>query len=193
MRLTTPVLALALLMFAFPASSQDYRIGDRLKPSATAARTAYQEITWDDLIPKDWDAMAALKGINVARLRDGDPKAQEALDKLRAAWDAAPVVSTLENKRIRLAGFIVPLERKGDLVSELLLVPSFGACIHSPPPPANQIIHAKSAKPLTGVKIMTPLWTYGTLAVQRGETQWGVAGYRLTVDKIAPYTEPARK
>ena len=187
MRLTTTVLALALLIFAFPASSQDYRIGDRLKPSATAARTAYQEITWDDLIPKDWDAMAALKGINVARLRDGDPKAQEALDKLRAAWDAAPVVSTLENKRIRLAGFIVPLERKGDLVSELLLVPSFGACIHSPPPPANQTVHVILNKPVAGLQTLDTFWINGTLKTARGESGFGVFGYRLQGESMERY------
>ena len=52
-----------------------YQVGDRLAGPAAAAQGAFREITWDDLIPKDWDAMAALKGINVARLRDGDPKA----------------------------------------------------------------------------------------------------------------------
>ena len=175
------------MIFALPASSQDYRIGDRLKPSATSARTAYQEITWDDLIPKDWDAMAALKGINVARLRDGDPKAQEALDKLRAAWDAAPVVSTLENKRIRLAGFIVPLERKGDLVSELLLVPSFGACIHSPPPPANQTVHVVLKKPVAGLQTMDTFWINGTLKTARGESGFGVFGYRLQGESMERY------
>ena len=187
MRLTTPVLALALLTFALPASSQDYRIGDRLKPSASPARTAYQEITWDDLIPKDWDAMAALKGINVARLRDGDPKAQEALEKLRAAWDAAPVVSHLENKRVRLAGFVVPLERKGELVSELLLVPSFGACIHSPPPPANQTVHVILNKPVANVQTMDTFWINGTLKTARGESGFGVFGYRLQGDSLDRY------
>ena len=187
MRLSIPVLALALLIFALPASSQDYRIGDRLKPSATTARTTYQEVTWDDLIPKDWDAMAALKGINVARLRDGDPKAQEALEKLRAAWDAAPVVSTLENKRIRLAGFIVPLERKGDLVSELLLGPSFGACIHSPPPPANQTVHVILNKPVAGLQTMDTFWINGTLKTARGESGFGVFGYRLQGESMERY------
>ena len=187
MPLFAPLLALLLSLSSLPASSQDYRIGDRLKPSATTARTTYQEITWDDLIPKDWDAMAALKGINVARLRDGDPKAQEALDKLRAAWDAAPVVSTLENKRIRLAGFIVPLERKGDLVSELLLVPSFGACIHSPPPPANQTVHVVLNKPVAGLQTMDTFWINGTLKTARGESGFGVFGYRLQGESMERY------
>ena len=188
MRLSTPVLALALLIFALPASTQDYRIGDRLKPSAPTARTTYQEITWDDLIPKDWDPMAALKGVNVARLRDGDPKAQEALDKLRAAWDAAPVVSDLENKRIRLAGFVIPLERKGDLVSELLLVPYFGACIHTPPPPANQAVHVILDKPAANIQTMNTFWINGTLKSVRGDSGMGVFGYRLNAERLEPFT-----
>ena len=187
MPLFAPFIALLLSLSSLSVSSQDYRVGDRLKPSATAARTAYQEITWDDLIPKDWDAMAALKGINVARLRDGDPKAQEALDKLRAAWDAAPVVTTLENKRIRLAGFIVPLERKGDLVSELLLLPSFGACIHSPPPPANQTVHVILNKPVAGLQTMDTFWINGTLKTARGESGFGVFGYRLQGESMERY------
>jgi hypothetical protein len=40
---------------------------------------------------------------------------------------------------------------------------------------------------------MMPVWAFGTLTVQRGDTTWGVAGYRLAVDKIAPYTEPKRR
>lgn len=182
-----PFFVLLLSLSSLPAISQDYRVGDRLKPSASPARTAYQEITWDDLIPKDWDAMAALKGINVARLRDGDPKAQEALEKLRAAWDAAPVVSHLENKRIRLAGFVVPLERQGDLVSELLLVPSFGACIHSPPPPANQTVYVILNKPAAGLQTMDAFWINGTLRTARGESGFGVFGYRLQGERLEHY------
>ena len=60
-------------------------------------------------------------------------------------------------------------------------------------PSSDQIIHAKSAKPLTGVKMMVPLWTYGTLKAQRGDTTWGVAGYQLAVDKVAPCEEAPKK
>lgn len=179
--------ALILLATIPPATGQDYRVGDRLKTTPAAGKTSYQEITWDDLIPKDWDAMAALRGINISRLRDGDPKAQEALDKLRAAWDAAPVVSHLEGKRIRLAGFVIPLERKGDLVSELLLVPSFGACIHSPPPPANQTVHVILSKPMAGLQTMDTFWINGTLKTARGESGLGVFGYRLQGESLDRY------
>lgn len=158
------------------------------------AADPWPEIKWEDLIPKGWDPAAEFKGLDLSKLQDSDPKAMEALDKLKAAWDNAPAEPGLNGKKIRIPGFALPLEKQGEKVTEYLIVPYFGACIHTPPPPANQIIHAKSTKPLTGVKMMVPVWTYGTLKVQRGETTWGVAGYQLAVDKVTPYEEaPKRK
>ena len=164
--------------------------------AATSGHAAdpYPEIKWEALVPKGWDPARDLKNLNLGSLQDSDPRAMEALDKLKALWDNAPAEPAHHGKKIRLAGYVLPLERdKEGKVTEFLLVPYYGACIHSPPPPANQIIHARSAKPLAGVKMMEALWVYGTLTVQRGETTWGVAGYRLAVDRIAPYELPAGK
>lgn len=157
------------------------------------AADPWPEIKWEALVPKGWDPSAEFKSLDLSKMQDSDPRAMEALDKLKSTWDNAPAEPALNGKKGRIAGFALPLERVGDKVTEFLVVPYFGACIHTPPPPANQIIHAKSAKPLSGVRMMQPLWTYGTFTVQRGETTWGVAGYRLTVDKVAPYEEPKRE
>lgn len=157
------------------------------------AAGATPEIKWEDLVPKDWDPAADFKALDLSKLQDSDPRAMEALEKMKQAWDNAPTEPGMDGKRGRIAGFALPLERQGDKVTEFLIVPYFGACIHTPPPPANQIIHAKSPKPLAGVKMMMPIWTHGTIQVQRGETTWGVAGYRLKVDKILPYEEGVRR
>jgi len=161
------------------------------------AAKPWPEIKWEELVPKGWDPAAEFKGIDLAKLDDADPRAMEALDKLKRAWDNAPAEPGMNGKKGRIAGFALPLERQGPDgkggVTEFLIVPYFGACIHTPPPPANQIIHAKSAKPLAGVKMMVPIWTHGTFSVQRGETTWGVAGYQLKVEKITPYEEPKQK
>lgn len=157
------------------------------------AREPWPEIKWEALVPPGWDPTAEFKDIDFAKLDDADPRAIAALERLRKVWDAAPADPAFNGRKGRIAGFALPLERQGDKVTEFLIVPYFGACIHTPPPPANQIIHAKSAKPLAGVKMMVPIWTFGTFSVQRAETQWGVAGYRLTVDKIEPYEEPKRR
>lgn len=170
-------LLLAALLIALPLHAAD----------------AWPELKWEALVPKGWDPAAEFKSLDLSKLQDSDPRAMEALDKLRKMWDDAPAEPALNGKKMRIAGFALPIERQGDKVTEFLVVPYFGACIHTPPPPANQIIHAKSVKPLAGVRMMQPFWVYGTLAVQRGETIWGVAGYRLTVDKVAPYEDPLRK
>jgi hypothetical protein len=156
------------------------------------ATEPWPEIKWETLVPKNWDPMSEFRGLNLSKLQDSDPRAMEALERLKQAWDNAPVEPSLNGKKGRIAGFVIPLERKGDKVIEFLIVPYFGACIHAPPPPSNQIIHAKSARPLTGLKMMLPIWTYGAFSVQRGETAWGTTGYRLTVDKVAPYPIRAR-
>ena len=150
----------------------------------------WPEVKWAALVPKGWDPAAEFRGLDLSTLKDSDPRAMEALDKLRKLWDRAPVDPALKGARRRIAGFAIPLERVGDKVTEFLIVPYFGACIHTPPPPANQIIHARSAKPLAGISSMQPVWAFGTFSLERGETAWGVAGYRMTVEKVSPYEDP---
>jgi hypothetical protein len=179
-----------ILVLSCPALAEDYRVGERLTPRKATPALNYREIQWDDLIPKDWDPMAAFKGLNMSRLKDSDPKAIEALEKMKAAWAEAPVEPSLDGKRVKLAGFVVPLERKGDAVLELLLVPYFGACIHTPPPPANQIVHVVLKKPEEGLKTMGAFWVSGTLSLQRGDSSMGIYGYRMTGERLDAYALP---
>ena len=186
-RLLIPLLFVAL---NGPAVAADYQVGERLTPRQATPALNYREIQWDELIPKGWDPMAAFKGLNMSRLKDSDPKAIEALEKLKAAWAEAPVEPSFDGKRVKLAGFVVPLERKGDAVLELLLVPYFGACIHTPPPPANQIVHVILKKPAEGLKTMDAFWVSGTLSLQHGDSSLGIYGYRMTGERLDPYGLP---
>ena len=187
MRLLIPLLLVALNGSAMAA---DYQVGERLTPRKATAALNYREIQWDELIPKGWDPMAAFKGLNMSRLKDSDPRAIEALEKLKAAWAEAPVEPSLDGKRLKLAGFVIPLERKGDAVLELLLVPYFGACIHTPPPPANQIVHVILKKPAEGLKMMDTFWISGALSLQRGDSSLGIYGYRMIGERLDPYGLP---
>lgn len=109
----------------------------QLSPSTTMANTTFREIGWDDLMPKAWDPASEFKKLDLAKLSDDDPRARDALAKMRALMANAPVEPSLNGTAIRLAGFIVPLEEKNHRISELLLVPYFGGCIHVPPPPGQ--------------------------------------------------------
>lgn len=166
----------------------EFQVGDRLRSIAAAGETGYRDITWAELLPKGWNPMAAFKSIDFSKLRDNDPRATAALEKIKEAWNDAPVETTLSGQRIRLPGFAIPLERKGDLTNEYLLVPYFGACIHVPPPPSNQMIHVIARKPVHGLNTMDPVWVRGTLLIHRADTGMGMAGYRLISDMTVPYS-----
>jgi len=59
----------------------------------------------------------------------------------------------------------VPLERSGEHLQEFLLVPYYGACIHTPAPPANQIIRITSPLGSAGLRTMNPVWVQGRLQI----------------------------
>lgn len=161
-----------------------------LAPAHTLhAKEPWIQIKWEALIPKDWDPAKEFKALDLSRLHDNDPRATDALSKLKNLWENAPGEPSMNGRKIRIAGYALPLENSANKVTEFLIVPYYGACVHTPPPPANQIIHAKSFKPLSGVKMMAPIWTYGTLNLHKESTQWGVAGYRLTVERIEPFQQ----
>ena len=170
----------------------DYRVGERLAQPApgVSVQTSYKDTNWDMLVPEDWNPLRAFKGLNLGQLKDSDPRAIEALDRMREMWNSAPVQTSLNGARIRIAGFIVPLERQGDEIREFLLVPYFGACIHVPPPPANQIIYVIPSKPLKDAQTMDAFWVSGTLELAYANSPpWGASGYRMKGDIVVPYTK----
>ncbi|MBB5392026.1 MULTISPECIES: DUF3299 domain-containing protein [unclassified Herbaspirillum] len=182
------------------ASGGQYQVGDHLKQSASVTDQPYQasgkvvggyrEIAWESLIPKDWDAMAPFKGLKLDQLDDNDPRAAAALWKAKKYWKDAPVDPSMEGAAVRLPGFVVSLDREGEALKEFLLVPYFGACIHVPPPPANQIIHVKSSKAVKNVRTMDAVWISGVVKVERSDSSMGAAGYSMTAVKVEPYTAP---
>ena len=156
------------------------------------AAAPYRDIRWEELIPKNWDPAKEFRTLDLANMTDADPRAIAALQRMKELWEQAPTEPSMAGRKVRLPGFVIPLERKGEEVVEFLLVPYFGACIHTPPPPANQIIHAVSAKPRGKMRSMEAFWVSGTLEIQRAETAWGAAGYRLRVERIERYEIPEK-
>lgn len=150
--------------------------------------TDIREIAWDALIPQDWRPDTLMDELGAEDLSDEDPRAQQLLEKLKALWTEAPVVSALEGQRVRLPGFVVPLEMDATKVDQFLLVPYFGACIHVPPPPANQIVHAVTAAgEAFGGQLFDAVWVTGTMRVERSTSDVAEAGYRLEDASVTPY------
>ncbi len=78
--------------------------------SKPAASSAFREIKWDDLVPKDWDPLKQFKGINFSLMNDSDPRANEMLKRMRETWDNAPTNNDLDGASVRIPGYLVPLE-----------------------------------------------------------------------------------
>ena len=172
---------------AASSTTPAYKIGDKLQTKPAAKSAGARQIEWDDLMPADWDPMKGVQTLQLMALGDGDPRASAALEKLKKAWDEAPVVPAMDRQRVVIAGFAVPLDAEGTNVHEMLLVPYFGACIHTPPPPANQVIHVILPKPAKGVRMMDTVWITGTLHVATATTSLGPSGYQLDGESVAPY------
>ena len=194
-RLAFSSMACALFIGAIPgavavqgsATTPAYKNGDKLPVKGGGRESGARQIEWDDLMPADWDPMKDVKKLNLAVLSDGDPRAIEALEKLKKSWDEAPVVPAMDRQRIVIAGFAVPLDAEGTTVHELLLVPYFGACIHTPPPPANQVIHVTLPQSAKGLRMMDTIWVTGTLHVASANTSLGASGYELDGESVKPY------
>ena len=156
-------------------------------PDATAkpART----LDWDELMPLDFEPEALFEGVDLASLADNDPQAIALMEKLRQLWDEAPVVEALDGERVRLPGFAIPLEMDGEAVTQFLLVPFYGACIHVPPPPANQTVLVEAATELHVVirQAFDTVWVTGQLAAKPTDTGLAKAGYTLNASAVQPY------
>jgi len=110
---------------------------------------------------------------------------------------AGAVNPAFDGQQIRLPGYLLPLEFTDKEVNEFLLVPWVGACIHTPPPPPNQIIHVKTDKPVAVSGAFDAVWVTGKLAISTskrsvyitdGTSQVDV-GYSMRASRVEPYKQ----
>ncbi len=164
-----------------------------------------KELTWDDLAPEGYfeslqqEQHSTLSGIfdnfgddlSYDEIEDDSEQAQRAYEELQASLRAAPIVPELNGQFIKLAGFIVPLEYdfENGTFSEFLLAPYFGACIHVPPPPSNQMVYVKSTKPLDQKWLDNAVWVEGTMTTEIVNSEYGSASYSMKEVKLDIYTE----
>jgi len=170
------------------SSDSGFRVGDTLPPVKGRTPSAgYEDITWDVLLPEGWSVEKVMDDLNLNALGDNDPKAREALNKLREMWDKAPANPKFDNKRVSIAGFVVPLDGAREKTREFLLVPYFGACIHAPAPPANQVIHVMVSKDAAAVRLTPASLISGTIRVARSDTKLAITGYEMTIEAAEPF------
>lgn len=158
---------IALLLLALGTSAAEVR---RLK--------------WIELIPARLVAMPLTPSI--VDHASPDPMAQP------TPWGALAmselVVPELDATRVRIPGFIVPLNITRDqTVDEFLLVPYFGACVHVPPPPANQIIYVTTTRGLAADRIYEAWEVEGVLRTAAVDSAMAQAAYQIEADQVVLY------
>jgi hypothetical protein len=159
-------------------------------PAGAANAEGIVELKWDDLIPPDYNPYAILDKYDIDSIIDGSPEAEKMMEEVRASLSMAPVVKDLDGKTVKLPGFVVPLQHDGEKVSEFLLVPYFGACIHVPPPPSNQTIYVISDEGSADKReLFDTVWVTGELSTKWTGNELGDAGYTIRASKIVPYEE----
>ena len=146
-------------------------------------------LSWEDLMPKTLQQNDRLE-------RTPDVKVGEEFDWEEDSFEEAfatpvhptGVVEELDGQRVKLPGFIVPLEMVGEgKVAEFLLVPYFGACIHYPAPPPNQIVYVTLAEPVELQSMWDPVWLTGELRTESRHSDLGAAGYSMKGEVIEAY------
>ncbi len=154
---------------------------------AGPAFSQVRELHWHELVPDDAPPPPPPMAVHdLSRL--GDVLLEEYGAPAPQQEPAAPVVAELDGVASRLPGYIVPLELSEDgRVIEFLLVPYFGACIHVPPPPSNQIVHVKAPQGVVQDALYQPFWVQGTLRVEHQSSELAEAGYSMEAQLIEYY------
>ncbi len=182
--------------------------------STLASADTYRELDWLDLLTDaDREAMLNLPELDHGNSDGDDSNAPVALEDqianalkqngkpptpqqqaAQAKWDAVlqndRVRPDLNGAKVKLAGFIVPLQTAAnDRVTEFFLVPYYGACIHVPPPPPNQIVLVRHGKGFAMQDLYAPVWIEGTLHTEKVSNELASASYTFSADQVVLYEE----
>ncbi|PZO10479.1 MAG: DUF3299 domain-containing protein [Lysobacteraceae bacterium] len=133
-----------------------------------------REIDWLELMPpEDLKALEAMGEID-----HGGVMQNEALTSTKT-------VAKMNGAKGKIPGYIVPVtfDDRGH-ITELFLVPYFGACIHLPPPPPNQIIYIKPRKALPPSQIWDAYWAIGTVRIAKTENEMALSSYSMDLERI---------
>ncbi|MEM9101383.1 MAG: DUF3299 domain-containing protein [Pseudomonadota bacterium] len=188
-------------------SSKDSAARDAINKSEqkasneTANQTSYKTIEWIELMPKDdlealMDPPSYVTDVEDGSLEDQiSNKLQNTLskandDRYQQALVSTRVISEMNEQAIRIPGFVVPLTFDDDLtITQFFLVPFFGACIHVPPPPPNQVIFIDYPKGFKLGALHDPFWVSGILKTSLVENDMATAAYSMQMHSFEDYTD----
>jgi hypothetical protein len=136
------------------------------------------DLDWIDLLPEGETSLPP-ELLALTDHTNSLPSTQQPLSSgVRTEWNG---------KNVRLPGFILPLEHSGTAVTAFILVPFVGACVHVPPPPANQLVFVTTNTPYESKGLYEPVNVIGMFGTSSLSTQLADIAYALSADQIVPY------
>jgi hypothetical protein len=166
------------------------RAAETKKKDAELAAKGVKRIGWEDLMPEgEEERLAQMYQAQMAMLYSGAGVAEGSAADTMVQVGTFNTVKELNGKKIRIPGYTVPFEYGADAqIKEFLLVPYFGACIHSPPPPPNQTIFIMADKAIKMNDLAQAVWIEGTIYTQTQESDLADAAYTIKLTSIEEYT-----
>lgn len=159
----------------------------------------FKQVDWTQLMPKeDLDALMNPPEYLVD-IEDGSSEDQisselqsataaSSDDRYQQALVSTRVVADMDGQAIKIPGFIVPLEFNDDqTTTQFFLVPYFGACLHMPPPPPNQIIFVEYPDGIQLESLTEPFWISGVLSNALIENDMATASYSMKMHYFERY------
>lgn len=140
--------------------------------ASAAAEDEVKELYWEDLVPEGF-TMPAVTPDHRGTMMQVAPD--------------APLVESLNNTLVKIPGFVVPLEGDAEKITEFLLVPYFGACIHVPPPPSNQLVYVKFKDGVPVTSLYDAVWVTGTLSTDGWKGDIASVGYSMSGISVSPF------
>ncbi len=176
-----------------PAPVQDLETSNRLATAGAEAEEAtsrgLRDLGWEELMPDgEEERLAQLYQEQMAMLYSGAPVSEGSAADQMIQIGTFNIVPELNDLKVRIPGYTVPFDFGADAeITEFLLVPYYGACLHAPPPPPNQTIFVTTDEPIKLKDLAQAVWIEGTLHTQVQTSDLADAAYTIKLDRMTVY------
>jgi len=155
--------------------------------SSTTAGGGPDSVLLDQEHELDWLEMMPAEELAAYERGDG-PAAEHSGNRAMPQFGTFNINASVLDRPVRLPGYVVPLSNdgKGRLV-EFLFVPYYGACIHVPPPPPNQIVHVRLREGIEQPDMYSPFFLTGRLQAERTDDDLAGSAYTMAQAGLRPY------
>ena len=168
---------------AYGLASMGGAEGSRGLVPASETKGELVDLDWEHLMPEEDRAAFASGVVQHEQLTDE-------MSPFQQMTDVTKVRADLDGERVRIPGYMTPLSFDDAEVGEFLLVPYVGACVHVPPPPANQIVYVTVEGTVPVLEMWEPFLAVGTLRTDPRSTELAEVAYTMELEHLELYEEP---